>query len=253
MLKQRAKAALAEFQGEKAQDILCIGILSGVFVISSYILLPYARELRGKFTIESVIILAMPVLIAVLVAACTMLIQKFFFKQRQALSFSRAHVQSVQVADNGHKAALESELASLKYTMSVLKEKNKHLTNEKSALLKSYATYCMQQKTAPARQGKADTLTQRRMPFFLVAVPVINRLIQQAEAGTTYTKAEIQAAFVAELESFPHLKPAIEALLHTKEKENLGTPFDLTGWAMEAIRSALGDLAKKTPGPKKQQ
>lgn len=253
MLKQRVKAVIGDLQGEKAQDIACISLLSGVFVISSYILLPYARELRGKFTVESVIILAMPVLIAVLVTACTLLIQKIFLRRRQALPFSRAHAQGVQAAGIEQGVALENTLASLNYKISVLKEKNKILTSEKAALLKSYAKYCVQQKTAPARQGKADTMTQRRMPFFRVAVPVINKLIEQADADTAYTKSEIQAAFEAGLENHPDLKPTIAALLHTKEKEDLGTPFDLNGWAMDAMRSALGDLAKKTPGPKKQQ
>ena len=86
------------------------------------------------------------------------------------------------------------------------------------------------------------------MPFWRVAAPLVNRLIAEAEPGTQYTRPQIQAAFLQELEAFPELKPVIRDLLHTAKKQEEGTPYELDGWGMEAIRLALGDLAKKDPG-----
>ena len=82
----------------------------------------------------------------------------------------------------------------------------------------------------------------------------MNRLTAYAEPGTEYTRRQIQAAFLEELEKFPELKPAIQKLLATDKKKDAGTPYDLTGWGMEAIRSALGDFAQTEPhAPKKSE
>ena len=110
------------------------------------------------------------------------------------------------------------------------------------------AEYKEKLRTIPGREGKAEKRENDRIPFWRVAAPLVNRLIAEAGPGTQYDRRQIQAAFLQELEGFPELKPAIRELLHTPNKQKESTPYELEGWGMEAIRLALGDLAKKAPG-----
>ena len=100
-----------------------------------------------------------------------------------------------------------------------------------------------------ARDGKGqETRYIRKIPFWRVAVPTIERLLRDAEPDTAYTRTEIQQAFEEKLSQHPELKGDIEALLSTGRKKESGTPYALDGWAMEIIRAALGRHARKTPG-----
>lgn len=148
------------------------------------------------------------------------------------------HTKSVNAA---RIAELEQNVAELKSVNSLQGAEIAKLTEEKEELLKENAGYRNTQQTAPAREENADRREIRRIPFWRVAAPLVNRLIAEAKTETEYTRPQIQTAFLAELEKFPELMPSIEDLLHTKKKEADGTPYDLTGWGMEAIRSALGD------------
>lgn len=104
-------------------------------------------------------------------------------------------------------------------------------------------------KTVSTRDGKTETSTIRRIPFWLVAAPLINRLRKTADPSILYSRPDIQAAFDAEMEKFPELKDSIKKELHLSRQKAPESEFDLTGWAMEAIRSGLGNLAKTDPGP----
>ena len=54
-----------------------------------------------------------------------------------------------------------------------------------------------------------------------------------------------------ELEAYPELEKEIARSIWTQKKEENNTPFDLSGWAMEEIRTALGNYVQKDPGRQK--
>lgn len=145
-------------------------------------------------------------------------------------------------------ADLERDVTALKATNSILSADIDNLTQERKALLEENAGYKKKLQTASAREKGAEKRDIEKIPFWRVGAPLANRLIAEANSDTKYSRPQIQEAFQQELESFPELKPAIQKLLHTATKEKGNTPFALDGWAMEAIRLALGDLAKKDPG-----
>ena len=145
-------------------------------------------------------------------------------------------------------AELEQNLTDLKAVNSLQSADIAALTEENKKLSEENDVYRNKQRTAQGRGEVADNREIRRIPFWRVAGPLINRLEAEAGPDTQYTRPQIQAAFLEQLESLPALKPGIEKALHTAKKERENTPFALDGWAMEAIRFALGDLAKKDPG-----
>lgn len=148
-------------------------------------------------------------------------------------------------------AELEQNVTDLKAVNSLQSADIANLTDEKKKLSEENDCYRGKQQTAPGRKGRAEKRENDRAPFWRVAAPLVNRLIVEAVPETQYTRPQIQKAFLEELESFPELKPTIQELLHTATKEKENAPFSLEGWGMEAIRSALGDLAKKDPGATK--
>lgn len=103
-------------------------------------------------------------------------------------------------------------------------------------------------QTLPGRQENTEKRERDRILFWRVAAPAVNALIAEATPGVQYSRPQIQAAFERELENAPELKTDIQKLLHTSRKEAQNTPFALDGWAMELMRSALGELARKDPG-----
>ena len=147
-------------------------------------------------------------------------------------------------------AELEQSVTGLKAVNSLQSADIATLTEENKILSEENDDYRNKQRTAPGRGEVAENREIRRIPFWRVAAPLVNRLVAEAEGapGTRYTRPQIQKAFMEELEKFPELNPVIQPLLHTVTKEKENTPFALDGWAMEAIRSALGDLAQKDPG-----
>ena len=148
-------------------------------------------------------------------------------------------------------AELEQNVTDLKAVSSLQSADIAARTEENKKLSEENAGYRNKQRTAPGRGEVADNREIRRIPFWRVAAQLVNRLIIDADPDTQYTRPQIQNAFLEELEKFPELKATIKELLSTKAKDEKGTPYDLTGWGMEAIRSALGDLAKKDPGATK--
>lgn len=144
-------------------------------------------------------------------------------------------------------AELEQSVTDLKAVNSMQGSDIAKLTEDNKKLSEANADYRNKQRTAPGREEVADKREIRRIPFWRVAAPLVNRLIAEAGPNTQYTRPQIQNAFLEELEKYPNLKPVIQKLLATGKKGADGTPYDLTGWGMEAIRLALGDLAKKDP------
>jgi hypothetical protein len=106
-------------------------------------------------------------------------------------------------------------------------------------------------QTKPGREQWIDNMRARQATFWRVAGPLVNDLLRDAHEGKPYTRDEIQTAFEHKLNTeFPGLKEEILALLQSdRQKQDLS--FDLLGWAMESIRSALGEHAKKDSGLKR--
>jgi len=160
----------------------------------------------------------------------------------------KEHGEHTKSAYSARIVELEKNVTDLKAVNSLQSSDIAKLTEENETLRAENAEHRQKLKTLPAREGNTESRENKRMPFWRVAAPLVNRLISEAEPGTQYTRPQIQAAFLQELEAFPELKPVIRDLLHTAKKQEEGTPYELDGWGMEAIRLALGDLAKKDPG-----
>lgn len=109
-------------------------------------------------------------------------------------------------------------------------------------------------KTQSGRETAIDNSSIRRVVFWRVAGPLVNTLCEQGSRERPYTRTDIQAAFDAAVEELPDLKEEIKQLLLTgktvqpSEGKKPKSEFDLNGWAMEAIREGLGDLAKRGGG-----
>lgn len=143
---------------------------------------------------------------------------------------------------------LETTVKNLKGTLSVCQQDMNVLTEEKKQLVEENGTLSQKLKTLPGREESTEKRERDRILFWRVAAPLVNRLIAEAEPGDSYSRPQIQAAFELELENFPELKADIQRLLYTTKKDAQNTPLALDGWAMELIRAALGDLARKDPG-----
>lgn len=166
----------------------------------------------------------------------------------------KEHGPKTRSAYSARIAELEQNVTDLKSANSLQSSDIVKLADENQKLSQENADYRNRQKTASGRGEAADNREARRIPFWRVAAPLVNRLIAEAAPGTQYTRPQIQKAFLEELEKFPELKTVIRKLLHTAKKEEDGAPYDLTGWGMEAIRSALGDFVQtEGSAPKKSQ
>lgn len=152
-----------------------------------------------------------------------------------------AHVSTI--------ANLKKQAEGLEASLILERESCRKQQEELAALHEENRELQRKQQTLQARDGKGqETRDIRKIPFWRVAVPTIERLLRDAEPDTAYTRTEIQQAFEEELSRHPEIKGDIEALLSTDRKKESGTPYALDGWAMEIIRAALGRHARKTPG-----
>ena len=158
------------------------------------------------------------------------------------------HGEHTKSAYSARIAELEQNVTDLKAVNSLQGADLTKLTEENAKLLAADAEHRKKLQTLPAREGNVESREEKRIPFWRVAAPLVNRLIAEAGSGTQYTRPQIQDAFLQDLDNFPELKPAIQDLMRTAKKESENTPFALDGWGMEAIRLALGDLAKKEGG-----
>lgn len=150
-------------------------------------------------------------------------------------------------------AGKETEIAALQKELLRKTSELERFSAENALLQDECAALKGKEHTAPGRNKKNDNFHASRAPFWLVAVPLIQRLRREAATDTEYTKDEIQAAFERELEDYPAFKPAITGILATESKIRGNTPFSLEGWAMRAICDTLreyGVTIKKKPGPK---
>jgi uncharacterized membrane protein len=161
------------------------------------------------------------------------------------------HGEHTTLAYSARIVALEQEITVLTGANSLHIATIAKLTEENEKLSMENADLRQKLQTVPGREGKADTSTIRRAPFWRVAGPLINRLINEAAPGTQYYRPDIQAAFDAEVAKFPDLQATIEKELHLYKQKEPESEFDLTGWGMDSIRAALGELAKKDPGATK--
>lgn len=152
------------------------------------------------------------------------------------------HAKRLSSQNSSAVAEKDEEIKNLRATLASVIRENELLQQENR-------DFSNKLKTVPTRDGKTETSTIRRIPFWLVAAPLINRLRETATPGILYSRPDIQAAFDAEMEKFPELKDSIKKELHLSRQKAPESEFDLTGWAMEAIRSGLGNLAKTDPGP----
>lgn len=152
-----------------------------------------------------------------------------------------AHVSTI--------ANLKKQAEGLEASLILERESCRKQQEELAALHEENRELQRKQQTLQARDGKGqETRDIRKIPFWRVAVPTIERLLRDAEPDTAYTRTEIQQAFEEELSRHTEIKGDIEALLSTGRKKESGTPYALDGWAMEIIRAALGRHARKTPG-----
>lgn len=156
--------------------------------------------------------------------------------------------QKTSLAYSARIVALEKENTSLAGLNSLHVAELAKLTQEREELAKENAAFQRKQQTVAGREGKMETSTIRRIPFWRVVGPLINRLIEEAEPDTRYSRSDIQTAFEAELQKFPELKAAIAIELHRGKQKEPKSEFDLSGWGMDSIRAALGEYAKKDPG-----
>ena len=157
-------------------------------------------------------------------------------------------------------SALESAaVAEREAEIATLQEELRHKTAELDRLAAENASHkeecaVLQSSggTAPGRNQRIDNLHVSRAPFWLVAVPLIQRLRRDHVTDTEYSKDTIQAEFERELENYPAFKQAVKNLLATGQKVKGNTPFALEGWGMRAICDILreyGVKIKSTPGP----
>jgi regulator of replication initiation timing len=147
---------------------------------------------------------------------------------------------------------LEQRVTELIASNSLHDGKIAKLTEDNEKLSIENAEYRNKQRTAPGRGEAANNREIRRIPFWRVVGPMLNRMIEEAQPDTEYTSTEIQATFDAEVKKYPELNEAIKQELH-RYKQTLPTnEFCLDGWAMDSIRKGLDGFIQKDPRrPKK--
>ena len=156
-----------------------------------------------------------------------------------------------QIAQLSKIGSLEDTIASLKGTLSLQQDEIATLQKENATIKTENEENKNRLRTLAGREKKIDNRAESKIPFRRVAYPLVNRLIIQVKPDSKYTRTQIQDEFMLELEAYPELEKEIARSLWTQKKEENNTPFDLSGWAMEEIRTALGNYAQKDPGRQK--
>lgn len=139
---------------------------------------------------------------------------------------------------------LQSELSAKDNRIEQLKQDNAKITDENDI-------YKNKLRTVSGREKKSDKREESKAPFRRVAYSLVNRLIAHAMPGEKYKRPQIQAEFTRELDNYPDLEASIRNLLQISKKEVDNTNIELDGWAMEEIRSALGEYVQTEPGRRK--
>ena len=158
--------------------------------------------------------------------------------------------QMTNLAQSRIISTLETDIQELKGTNRQLQDDLQSCKEEKENLLRDFEGVKNQQRTASARETRNSNRESDRIPFWRVAGPLLNKMIAEASPNTRYTRPQIQEAFEEILEDYEDLKPDLQKLLETPKKVEDGTPFSLEGWAMDAIRSGLGEHAQTKAGAK---
>lgn len=140
----------------------------------------------------------------------------------------------------------------LEASLIIERESYQKLQEELAALREENRKLQKKQQTSQAREGKGEeTRDIKKIPYWRVAIPTVERLLQAATPTTKYTSSQIQAAFEEELKRFPHLQEAIKIYFAEKRQTERDNPFSLDGWPMRMIRAALGEYIQTASGPPK--
>ncbi len=155
-------------------------------------------------------------------------------------------------------AELMKNVEALKSSLFLIEDERAKLAEENTELRQKNEVFetkeKLQKQTEPGRATLAETREPQKVNFWLVGIPLINRLKKEAEQASevgqkkTYTRRQIQEEFLKEIQKYPKLRPEIEKILAASRKEPKSDPLDLEGWAMTSIRLGLGDYVQKTGG-----
>lgn len=124
---------------------------------------------------------------------------------------AKKQFQQSCLADKTQLEAKNQEVEALISTLKAEIEKNHALQRENDELK-------FQVKTLPGRMKKVGVTTRQAFVFARIAIPLIERLKQEAPAHK-YTRKDIQWAFLAEVERQPDLKNPLEEIFNTKDLE----------------------------------
>lgn len=139
-------------------------------------------------------------------------------------------------------------------TISLRDAEIKRLEAENDRLQRENAALKRKVQTWPARTRALRNRDQRKAPFLIICLVLMEESLEPAGPDTRYTRTDIQAAFEKELDNYHELKAPIAGLLRTKAKATKEAPYDLAGWAMEHIRKNLGQHVQTKGGrPKKNE
>ncbi|SHN66481.1 hypothetical protein [Desulfovibrio litoralis] len=174
--------------------------------------------------------------------------QTLCFDADNYASILQQHGQKTELAYSARVVTLEEMITNLKGVNSIQVNEIEELKVENKLLKDGKTQLSNQLKTLKSNDANIETSNQRRIPFWRVAAPMINKMIEEATSEEQYTRADIQLAFVEELQKYPDLQDKIKAVLNEKKQNKLEDSFELTGWAMDSIRFALGNFVKKQSG-----
>lgn len=156
--------------------------------------------------------------------------------------------QMAQVANRVKVAELERNIDALKAALSLKEDDCVKLSEECKQLIEENKKYKAKEQTASGRDANIRNNDLQKIPFWRVAGPLINRLITEAEPATRYTRPQIQAEFLKELEKHPWIDTEAKSFFLIPQNESDGAIYDLRKWAMEAIRDGLGAYANRESG-----
>jgi hypothetical protein len=135
--------------------------------------------------------------------------------------------QKASLSDNTQLAVKKQEVTALTSTLKAEMEKTAALQQEVNELK-------VQMKTLGARIGRAGVTVKEALLFAHIALPLIEHLKQEA-TGRKYTRPDIQAAFLEEVERQADMKGTLQEIFDSKE-------LILPEAYMKAIRNELPGL-----------
>lgn len=184
-----------------------------------------------------------------------------YYKGEDRLCINAAtYEQLIQEREKAISSLESAAIAKKEEEIKVLKETILSTLANTEKLEKENVTLRNTCKTQPAREKAIEKNAIRQATFWRVAGPLLNTLCEHGDPTKPYTRPDIQAAFDTAIEDYADLKDEIRHILlasrrDTPSKSKSNKPvseFDLGGWAMEALREGLGNMAERKSGaPKK--